>query len=315
MLYFLYMLYVQTCRFTGRVAFMLAVSACCPWPLTAAATAYTPAPFTDYQPIIDRMPFGALPPGFGQEAVAPELVPIDAQLQAEQQKLAKQINMSAVTVTPNGATAVGFTDLSEKPPVSYYLLVGDTGGGWTVLAADYDSEWAQIEKDGVPITIQLGKGLIDGPPPSAAAVAPAAVAKSSAAPQPSPADADPAQPEQPAEPPPPMTVQYARLRAIELAGGPPMPNVTIATIPQDKMAEINKDRENIRQMKAKGLDTRSYRERLADKVRQTEEQWQTEEQQKKEEMEEIARAIAQEELDKRQQEAVDKATSEAQPQQ
>ena len=100
---------------------------------SAAATGTALPPYSDYQPILDRMPFGALPVGFGQ---APAVVPsqTEAQVQAEQQKLAKQINMSCINVTPEGTTAIGFTDLEAKPPVNFYLLVGTSAGGWTVNA-------------------------------------------------------------------------------------------------------------------------------------------------------------------------------------
>ena len=130
--------------------------------LTARASneRWTPQPFEHYQPIIDRMPFGALPANFNPSADA-AAAKNDEQVKADQQKLAKQVNMSAVNITPEGGTAIGFTDLSEKPPVNYYLLVGGEANGWKVVAADYDDETAVIEKDGVSITLKLGKGLVD----------------------------------------------------------------------------------------------------------------------------------------------------------
>lgn len=141
--------------------------------LTATARATDAArvspPFEHYQPILDRMPFGSLPVNFNAEVVDPAALKNEAQVKAEQQALAKKVNMSAVNVTPEGSTAIGFTDLSVNPPVSYYLRVGDEAGGWTVLSADYDAETAAIEKDGVTITLKLGKGLVDTPPPAAAA--------------------------------------------------------------------------------------------------------------------------------------------------
>jgi hypothetical protein len=156
----------------------------------SAQADYTPAPFSDYQTILDRMPFGALPPNFGE--VPPEVpAQTDAQTQALQQKIAQQINMSAINVTPDGSTAIGFTDLGAKPPANYYLPVGTSAGGWTVVDADYDLEVAIIEKDGIQINLKLGKGLIDAaalqaliaaagpaaPPPSALQPAAAAAAE------------------------------------------------------------------------------------------------------------------------------------------
>ena len=156
--------------------------------LTAAAQATDAArvapPFEHYQPILDRMPFGSLPANFSAEAVDPATLKNEAQVKAEQQALAKKVNMSAVNVTPEGSTAIGFTDLSVNPPVSYYLRVGDEAGGWTVLSADYDTETAAIEKDGVTITLKLGKGLVDAPPAAAAAGAAAPAAPAAATPRP-----------------------------------------------------------------------------------------------------------------------------------
>ena len=133
---------------------------------TARSTTYMPQPFEHYQLILDRMPFGALPANFNAAASNVDTSKNDAQIKAEQQAIAKKINMSAVNVTPEGSTAIGFTDLSVNPPVSYYLRVGESSGGWTVLSADFDTEIAAIEKDGVTISLKLGQGLVDAPPPS-----------------------------------------------------------------------------------------------------------------------------------------------------
>jgi hypothetical protein len=43
--------------------------------------------------------------------------------------------------------------------------------GYTILAADYDVETATIEKDGVVITLQLGKGLVVAAAPATPALA------------------------------------------------------------------------------------------------------------------------------------------------
>lgn len=137
----------------------------------AASHLYEPAPFSQYQPILDRMPFGALPSTFNPNAAVDlEQQQTEEQLQAQQQQIAKQITFSAINVTPKGTTAVGFTDRSVNPPENYYLEVGAMAGGWTVLDADYDEEWAQFEKDDIIITMSLGKGLIDDPPASSPAV-------------------------------------------------------------------------------------------------------------------------------------------------
>ncbi|MDD2598525.1 MAG: hypothetical protein PHO37_04795 [Kiritimatiellae bacterium] len=144
---------------------LLALTAAAGIPLRSES--HTPPPFARYAPILERMPFGKLPEKFG-ETVDPNAAKQALLLKAEQQKLASRVNMSAVNITPQGATAIGFTDLSAKPPVSYYLLVGSEAGGWKVNSADYDAETAEIEKDGVSISLQLGKGMIDNPPAPAA---------------------------------------------------------------------------------------------------------------------------------------------------
>jgi len=136
---------------------------------------YRLPPFAYYQPILDRMPFGAMP------AVAPPVSPeqvaaavTEAEVAAEQQALAKQVTMSAVNITPKGHTTIGFTDRSVNPPASYYLRVGESAGGWTVKDADFDDELATLEKDGVTITLKLGEGLVETPAAAPAAGVPTA---------------------------------------------------------------------------------------------------------------------------------------------
>lgn len=266
--------------------------------LALAARAYTvAAPLDNYQAILDRMPFGPPPQSVLVANAATAETKAAVASKAEQEKLAAKIKMSCVNVTPDGGVAVGFTDLSLNPPRDCYLRVGATAHGWTVLDADYDDEWATIEKDGVAITVKLGRGLIGGGA-AAASVAQAAPAGSAASAVPA-ETAEPAEPLEPAEPPPPMVVQYARLRAIELTGGPPMPNVSLATIPPEKQAELEQERQKIRDLRQRGIGTRSYRERLQAKVIEAEAQRQAEDQEQLADMEEIARAIALEELERR----------------
>lgn len=125
---------------------------------------YTPAPFARYQPILDRMPFGALPESFDPEAA----LEAEAQKTAEQEKMeqrqvANQLGFSALNITPKGTIAVGFTDRSINPPENHYLQVGQSANGWTVLKANYKEDWAKFEKDGVVIAMHLTKGMIDDP--------------------------------------------------------------------------------------------------------------------------------------------------------
>jgi len=260
--------------------------------LVFTARAHTAtATFENYQAILDRMPFGAAPQsGIGADSNTAESR-AQALSKAEQKKLAAKIKMSCVNITPDGSIAVGFTDLSLSPPRNCYLRIGAAAHGWTVLDADYDEEWATIEKEGVTITVKLGRGLIGGESENLAAQ----TADNQKQQQPT----EPETPQEPAEPPPPMIVQYARLRAIELTGGPPMPNVSLATIPSETQAELDQERQKIRELRNRGINTRSYRERLVAKKIEAEQQRQDEDQVKLVEMEVIAREIAVEELERR----------------
>ena len=237
-------------------------------------------PFSNYQPILDRMPFGAPPPaGLQSSGLGPQAS--DLQVQAEQQKLAKQVNMSCVNVTPEGTTAIGFTDLSEKPPVNYYLLVGAKAGGWTVVDADYDDEWAQIEKAGVAITLKLGKGLIDAPPARAAAVT-----KADAAPTPLVA--------------PTGLVARATglIRRPSEKGLPPAPRGPSAA----QLAEMKKMQAEMKKITEAGGDVKSYRDRLRERAQQEKADKAATEEAARVQLQELARKITEDELKKKERE-------------
>ncbi len=129
-------------------------------------------PFSDYAVILERKPFGVPPAAPEQAALAQDAVALQ-QSQAEQ-KLAKQINMVAVHKTPAGRVAVGFIDKSEKPERNYYINVGDTVNGYTVVEASFEDETATLRKDEVTITLKLGEGLVKGGGAAAAPESPAA---------------------------------------------------------------------------------------------------------------------------------------------
>ncbi len=133
-----------------------------------ADSAYTPAPFAHYQPILDRMPFGALPPSYNPNAASEaEEQRTAEQEKLEQKQIASKIGFSALNITPKGTIAVGFTDRAATPPENHYLQVGESANGWKVLKANYRENWAKFEKDGVVITMHLSKGMIDDPDDSA----------------------------------------------------------------------------------------------------------------------------------------------------
>ena len=271
-----------------RPKYFLLIALAVPFAVTVASALpadRTQTPFSNYQPILDRMPFGADVPVAA--AADPALAQDAAQVKAEQQKLAQKINMSCVNVTPDGQTAIGFTDLSDKTPVNYYLLVGATGGGWTVLSADYDDEWAQIKKDDITITLKLGKGLIDAPPVSSrASVAQAATfASQPSATQPVPAAATA------------NTLLPGLLRRPSQAGQAPVPGVLAA-----QMAEMQKTREELSKIRESGGDVKSYMERLRERKTHEMEEKTAAEQSAREQLQSLAAKITEDELKKKERE-------------
>ena len=137
-------------------------------------------PIGRYQSIIDRQMFGPLPPGFDPTKSPNEVQKSSAkeekQLTQEQERLQSSIHFSVINVTPEGATAVGFTDNSDpKAPVHYYLKVGETRNGWEVKEADPDKASMTIAKGEVEVSLTLGgNSAKDGGTSRAGGAAPAA---------------------------------------------------------------------------------------------------------------------------------------------
>ncbi len=115
-------------------------------------------PFSHYAVILERKPFGDM--AKPEAAAVPEPDQAAIEQAKEEQALARQIDMVAVNRTPRGKVAVGFIDKNAKPPRNYYLNVGESSGGFTVVEADFTEETATIEKEGVSIALKLGKGMI-----------------------------------------------------------------------------------------------------------------------------------------------------------
>ncbi len=130
-----------------------------------AKKAFEMPPFEYYEVIITRQPFGALSAAKG---IAVEPPDADEMRQAqEEQKLARQIHMVAVNRTPAGRIAVGFVDKAAKPEKHYYLNVGESADGFTVVEASFQDESATLTKEEVTITLKLGQGLVSGGAPAA----------------------------------------------------------------------------------------------------------------------------------------------------
>lgn len=118
-------------------------------------------PFERYQSIVDRQMFGPLPPGFDPTKSPAEVQKTTAasqkELTKEQEKVKSAIRFSVINVTPEGETAIGFTDNSDpKTPVHYYLKVGEESNGWLVKEADPAAASMTIAKDGVEVSLTLG---------------------------------------------------------------------------------------------------------------------------------------------------------------
>ena len=122
-------------------------------------------PFAPYQAIINRQMFGTPPPGFdptkspdevkagkrGANGAAGELTP-------EQQQLQKAVKFTVLNLDDKGEAIVGFSDYTDaKLPKHFYLKVGESFRGWTVLEADVLAGTAAVEKDGVRIELSLGQ--------------------------------------------------------------------------------------------------------------------------------------------------------------
>ena len=138
-------------------------------------------PFERYQSIVDRQMFGELPPGFDPTKMPSEVQKggmSEKQLTQEQEKLQSSIHFSVINVTPEGATAVGFTDNSDpKAPVHYYLKVGEKRNGWEVKEADPNKASMTIAKGEIEVSLTLGgNSAKDGGTSRAGGAAPAASA-------------------------------------------------------------------------------------------------------------------------------------------
>ena len=118
-------------------------------------------PFERYQSIVDRQMFGPLPEGFDPTKSPNEVQKSSSkdekQLTQEQEKLQSSVHFSVINVTPEGATAVGFTDNSDpKAPKHYFLKVGESRDGWAVKEADAEKATMTIAKGDIEVSLTLG---------------------------------------------------------------------------------------------------------------------------------------------------------------
>lgn len=122
--------------------------------------------FERYRTIMDRMPFGREPPGFNPDAPSATAGGVggadggagEVPKSEEEQRIISSVRVSVLNVTPSGKVAVGFTDSSKQPTANYYLKVGESRDGWTVVEADAAEQTVKLSHDGVEAELKLGEG-------------------------------------------------------------------------------------------------------------------------------------------------------------
>lgn len=132
--------------------------------LAATALANGLPPFSDYEVILNRKPFGDLTVVKKSSKADKEAEAAIAEENKAKQTLARQIHLVAVNIMPSGSIVVGLVDKTTKPSRSLLLAPGESEAGYKVLEANVEEETAKIEKDDVIITLKLGKGLVDESP-------------------------------------------------------------------------------------------------------------------------------------------------------
>jgi len=124
-------------------------------------------PFDRYQSIVDRQMFGQPPPGFDPSKPASEVAASsraeEKALTQEQEKLQSSIQFSVINITPEGETAVGFSDNSDpKMPKHYYLKVGEERDGWLVKEANPAEASMTIAKGEIEVSLKIGENSAKG---------------------------------------------------------------------------------------------------------------------------------------------------------
>jgi len=109
-----------------------------------------------YQFIIQCQPFGAIAAND-----APAGVALSEQDQQKVQEESNKIQLCAMTITPDGQTAVGLIDNGVNPPAYITLFDGEEANGLEMLLSDLDGEIATFRRGGVTFTLGLGLGLIE----------------------------------------------------------------------------------------------------------------------------------------------------------
>ncbi len=109
-----------------------------------------------YSLIISREPFGK---NATLEELATETPPEQDPVKVQEES--NKIQLCAMTITPDGRTAVGLIDNGIQPPAYLTLFDGDSSNGLELLISDLDEEFATFRRDGITFTLGLGLGLIE----------------------------------------------------------------------------------------------------------------------------------------------------------
>jgi len=107
--------------------------------------------FSRYAPILERRPFSS--PVTAEPIAPPPAVTVEAP-----PAFVQHLRMVAITESPAGLR-VGFVNIREKPPKTYFLYVGDSSDDGILMSeADYDRERALLRKDGEQYWLSMGEG-------------------------------------------------------------------------------------------------------------------------------------------------------------
>lgn len=126
--------------------------------VVAAAGSRAAADFSRYAPILERRPFSS--PVAAEPVAPPPAVTVEAP-----PAFVQHLRMVAVTESPAGVR-VGFVNIREKPPKTYFLFVGDSDDGILLAEADYDRERALLRKDGEQYWLSMGEATSSAPEPA-----------------------------------------------------------------------------------------------------------------------------------------------------
>lgn len=99
--------------------------------------------FARYRVILDRRPFGFVPPN--KKIVAPPPPPPSL---SRDDSFVRKLRLCAITEEDNGIIRVGIINIGVKPARSYLMRIGQIEDGFELMDADFEKEAALLRKDG-----------------------------------------------------------------------------------------------------------------------------------------------------------------------